>query len=97
MATLQEKFFSQHTRYTTVVDTGGQTGLGLGKKTSARNHYDLKSAAGSCGNIARCYVLTAQATGNLARDENCYKFTLDNTGLRKAYKKNGAVNTDACW
>ena len=96
MASKQEKFFAQNNTYSTTVDTVG-TGLGMGKTTSDKDFYSLTSAAGSCGAISRCYLLTATATGAQTSDEDCFKLTLDNTGRRRAYTKGGSDNTDVCW
>jgi type IV pilus assembly protein PilE len=96
MASKQEQFFAQNNSYTTTVDAAG-TGLGMGKTTSAKDFYNLTAAAGSCGTIARCYVLNAVATGTQSKDTNCYKLTLDSTGRKQAYTKSGATNTDICW
>lgn len=96
MASKQEQFFAQNDSYTTTVDAAG-TGLGLGKTTSNKDFYTLTAAAGSCGTIARCYVLNAVATGAQSKDTACFKLTLDSTGRRQAYTKGGATNTDICW
>ena len=67
------------------------------KTTSNKDYYNLTAAAGACGTISRCYLLTATATGPQADDTPCNKLTLDNAGRRVAYTKAGADNTDVCW
>lgn len=96
MASRQEQFFGQNNTYTTVVDTGGN-GLGMGKTTSAKGYYDLTIAAGACGDISRCYILTATASGEQVSDEPCNKLTLDSIGRRTGLTKAGSDNSDVCW
>ena len=96
MASKQEQFFAQNNTYTTTVDAEG-TGLGMGKTTSNKGYYNLTAAAGACGSITRCYLLTATATDVQDADTPCHKLTLDSTGRRHGYTKGGAANSDVCW
>ena len=96
MAAKQEQFFAQNNTYTTTIDVAG-TGLGMGSTTSKDGYYNLTAAAGDCGTISRCYLLTATATGAQADDTPCNKLTLDSLGRRAGYTSGGAANTDICW
>ncbi len=43
------------------------------------------------------FLLTATATGVQTSDTTCNSFTVDNTGLQKAYDSGNADNTTNCW
>ena len=96
MASKQEQYFAQNNAYTTNVSADG-VGLGMGSTTSNKGYYNLTAAAGSCGDISRCYLLTATATGPQLDDTPCRSLTIDNVGRKAGYKDTGAANTDVCW
>ena len=96
LSALQERFFAQNNRYTVSVAPTG-TGLGFGSTTSDDGNYKLTVSACSGGNISRCYLMTAEATGAQSDDSDCAKYTLDSTGRKFAYDSGGADNTDMCW
>ena len=96
LATKQELFFAQNSKYTTEISDAG-TGLGLGRTSSEEGYYGLTATACSGGNINRCYQLRAQAKSpQKERDPNCYRMFIDNTG-KKWSKKNGGAETEGCW
>ena len=43
------------------------------------------------------FTITATATGAPAADTACQTFTVDNTGLQKAYDASNNDNTTTCW
>jgi type IV pilus assembly protein PilE len=43
------------------------------------------------------FLLTAQTTGTQTADTACAQFTVDNTGLQKAYDSSSNDNTTTCW
>lgn len=43
------------------------------------------------------FTVTATATGSQLSDTACRTFTVDNTGLQKAYDSSGNDNTTTCW
>ncbi len=94
LAARSEKFFAQNNSYTTEIS--GANGLALGRTTSADGYYNLTAAACGGGNIARCYLLTATATGVQADDIDCASLSLDNAG-RKTAKNSGGTAVDYCW
>ena len=96
LAGLQERYFAQNNAYTTTIASSG-TGLGYGDTASKDGHYKLTAAACAGGNIARCYLLTASATGAQAEDTECSSFTLDSLGQKFAYDELGNDRTDVCW
>jgi type IV pilus assembly protein PilE len=89
-----EKFFAQNNTYTTEISA--TTGLALGRTTSADGYYNLGVAACASGTIARCYLLTATATGVHDNDTDCASLSLDNVG-RKTAKNSDGTAVDYCW
>lgn len=43
------------------------------------------------------FLLTAQPTGTQTADTACAQFTVDNTGLQKAFDSSSNDNTTTCW
>jgi type IV pilus assembly protein PilE len=83
----EERFLAQNNTYTTLITAGG---LNLGTATSPEGYYNLAVAAGACGAIANCYVVTATATGPQAGDTDCTTITYSSTGVRGGTTAN-------CW
>ena len=95
MAARQEKFFAQNNSYTTTVAAVG-AGLGVGKTTSPDDYYNLSVAACAGGTIARCYLLSAVATGAQDDDVTCTTLSLDSVG-RKTARDSGGTASTVCW
>lgn len=73
-AAQQERFFSNNHTYS--LDLGACNGV------TDDGNYTLRLTAGSCGNIARCFLVTATAIGGMADDTACPTFTLASNGTR---------------
>jgi type IV pilus assembly protein PilE len=86
IAARQERFVAQRNTYT--LEISANTGLTLGRTTSAEGYYDLTVAACGGGTIATCYVITATATGSQVADTECAAITYDSVG---------AKGPAACW
>lgn len=87
----QENFMLDRSRYTTDL-----TEIGLDDPyESNEGHYTITAAAGGCGNIENCYLLTAtpQADSPQADDTQCGNLTLSSTGAKGA---SGSLGND-CW
>ena len=89
-----EKFFAQNNKYTLEIEL--PAGLGLGRTTSSEGYYDLEVAKCVGGEIERCYLLTATATGVQADDETCASLSIDNVGRKTAENLAGDA-ADYCW
>ena len=60
-------------------------------------NYTITWSNSPCGNVQGCYTVTATAQGEQANnDSKCFKFTLDNLGLKQSYDNTNAV-TKNCW
>ncbi len=84
----EERFIAQNNTYTTNISAA--TGLNLGTATSPEGYYNLTVAAGACGTIANCYLVTATATGGQTNDTGCLTITYSSTGVRSG-------TTGNCW
>ncbi len=84
----EERFLAQNNTYTT--ELSAATGLGIGTTTSSEGYYNLSVAAGACGTIANCYLVTATATGGQTTDTDCLTITYSSTGVRSG-------TTGDCW
>ena len=89
-----EKFFAQNNSYTSEVSAA--SGLSLGRTTSSEGYYNLTIAKCVGGELTRCYLLTATATGVQADDEGCNSLSIDNVGRKTAKNLAGAA-ADYCW
>jgi type IV pilus assembly protein PilE len=90
----QERFMAQTGTYSTAISAN--SGLNLGRTTSADGYYNLAAAACSGGAIANCFSLTATATGAQIRDTDCAIFSVDNRRQKTSKNKAGSTTTD-CW
>lgn len=88
LAARQERFYSRNSTYTTdPVDlglpAGGMTPKGL---------YQISITDAPCGDIRRCYTLTANVAGGQVDDDLCQSMSLDSTGA-----KTSAPAATGCW
>jgi len=92
VASRQESFMLDRQTYTT-----DMTALGYAADPyeSLEGHYTVSAAAGACGSIANCYLLTATpaADSPQQKDTQCINFTLSSTGEKGATGTLGAE----CW
>ena len=88
----QEQFILDHSTYTTDME---DLGYGDDPAASEEGYYTFDAAVGACGNIVRCYTLTATpvAGKSQANDAKCTSFVVESTGVRTA---TGALG-DECW
>ncbi len=95
-----QRCFTAHGRYNpaagtcTVVDEI----QGAGGITSTEGFYSVGIAA--AGDLAAAtYLLTATpvAGGRQDSDDDCDRFTLNQLGVRAAFKSGNVDNTDNCW
>ena len=86
IAARQERFVAQRNTYT--LEISADTGLTLGRTTSAEGYYDLTVAPCAGGTLATCYLITATATGSQVADTECATLNYDSVG---------AKGPAACW
>lgn len=97
-AAMQERWFTEHSSYTTTITN-------IGGATSAEGYYTISVVdqtiddATNClsGTYMPCYKLTAKATGTQASDTKCDEFFLDSTGKKTAENSANVDATDTCW
>jgi type IV pilus assembly protein PilE len=92
VANREEQFMLDQSRYTADMT---ELGFAADPALSEEGFYTVDAAAGSCGNIAFCYVVTATpAAGSpQVNDTRCATFSMDSEGARTA---TGTAAGD-CW
>jgi type IV pilus assembly protein PilE len=75
-ATRMERYFSNNSSYAPDMATLGEPA------TTQNGYYAITIAPGACGDIARCYQLTADAQDSQLDDTDCTAITLDSTGAK---------------
>lgn len=91
LASREERFYAQNQRYT--IEISGADGLNLERTESSERHYNLIAGPGACGDINRCYKLSAIPKGVQDKDTGCGTLSVDSLGQRKA---SGSLG-DTCW
>lgn len=96
VASAQEKFYLANNTY---ADSDGMADAppdGLGIPSTDLNLYDLSIES---DDLALGYTVVAVPTegGAQADDEDCARFTLDQSQRRTAETAGGDANTEACW
>lgn len=94
-ASKQEQYILNFRSYTTTMTA---LGYPASPALSETGLYSVSAAAGACGNIARCYTLTATAvsTKGQYKDTKCRSLSLDSTGAKTAKDSSDAATTE-CW
>lgn len=94
IATLQERFFFQNSRY-----SNDQTLARFGGQTSPEGWYNiaLDVPQGCTAEACNGFTLTATPVGAQANDETCQLFTINQTLRQTAVDSNGDDSTDDCW
>jgi type IV pilus assembly protein PilE len=96
LATIQERFFFQNSRYTTDgSDLGGVAGNA--GWPSPEGWYTITLTNNGCNaDVCDNFTFTATAVGAQAGDDTCQTFTIDQT-LRQRATGTGGDTTDKCW
>jgi len=94
-ASKQEQYILNFRSYTTSMTA---LGYAASPAISETGIYSVAAAAGACGDIARCYTLTATAVTGKAQEKDtaCRSFSLDSTGAKTAKNSSNTANSD-CW
>jgi len=88
----EEQFFLNNKTYTVTI--AGITGLNMAT-LSESGKYQLSITAGTTGNIATSYLLTATPQGGQTDDLDCYTFTLGSDGTKGIVT--GTAAATECW
>jgi type IV pilus assembly protein PilE len=94
-ASKQEQYILNFRTYTTTMTA---LGYATSPAISETGLYSVAAVAGACGNIARCYTLTATAVTGKGQDKDtkCRSFSLDSTGTKTSKNASDAATTE-CW
>lgn len=96
VASAQEKFYLANNTYADTDAMAAAPPDGLGISATDLNLYDLSIES---DDLTQGYTVVAVPTegGGQADDEDCARFTLDQSQLRTAETAGGDTNTAACW
>jgi len=88
LAAQEERYYSKNSTYTTDPTdlnfaADGMTPKGL---------YQITITNAPCGNISRCYTITATAAGGQVADDQCLTMSIDSTGA-----KTSTPAATGCW
>lgn len=96
LAAREQRYFSVQNSFTSsFVDLGYATGAPPTSVTVGSGYYNVTVT--TAVTTPPGFLLTATATGVQTSDTSCNSFTVDNTGLQKAYNSGGTDNTTNCW
>ena len=97
-ASMQERWFTEHSSYTTDINNLGGSSSEEGYYTITVSDVTINDAS-SCtsGTYIPCFRLAAQAAGSQAGDSDCDFFFLDSTGNKSAVNSGGSDSTNMCW
>jgi type IV pilus assembly protein PilE len=97
MASRQERFYAQNSRYTK--DVGTAAGLNMnrdeesqGVTLSGDGYYTLTATEGATGSINTSFELSAAPRGPQAKDTKCGTFILNSVGVRGV-----SGDLENCW
>jgi type IV pilus assembly protein PilE len=86
LAARQERFYSRNSTYTIdPVDLGSAA-------LTPKGFYAITITDAPCGDIRRCYTITADATAGQVDDDQCLSMSIDSTGARTS-----APVATGCW
>jgi type IV pilus assembly protein PilE len=97
IAAAQERFYLQANRYAAnAAELSAPPPNGLGIAGSERGFYDLSIVS---VDPATRYTATATpaAGGDQDDDTECWRFTMDERGVRGAFDQGGTPNDEFCW
>lgn len=91
----QEQYFLDNKTYTTDMKA---LGYSADPVPTPDGDYSIDAVAGTCGDIAACYTLTAArvAGGAMMSDNLCKDLTITSTGVKSA-TGSSANKVDDCW
>lgn len=109
MASLEERYFSVNNAYSsTPSDLGYACTTPFASCTPfliGNGYYQITNIGAAAATAPTgptsmgtpaTYTITAQATGNQAKDTECYQFTITSTGQQTSFNSSMAPTTD-CW
>lgn len=96
LAAREQRFFSVQNSFTTSFVNLGYAPAGPppASVTVGSGYYTVTV---STAVTPPTFLLTAQTAGPQTADTACQQFTVDNTGLQKAYDSSGGGDTTTCW
>ncbi len=93
VAARQERYFSMNNRYTATAQDLGYAKFPMPIGPGGRSHYSLQVTL-SNGE----YSAIATPTGAQTKDNECYSFTIDSSGVRGNINASGAsLASSKCW
>jgi type IV pilus assembly protein PilE len=100
LATREQRYYSLQNSFTTsFINLGYVSGTTNPASVTVGSGYytvSIAAPAPAAGNPPT-FTVTATTTGSQTSDTACQTFTVDNTGLQKAYDSSNNDNTTTCW
>ena len=94
LAAREQRYYSLQNSFTT---SFANLGYATGTPTSVTVGSGYYTVSLSTTTPTGGFTVTATATGSQTGDTACQTFTVDNTGLQKAYDSSSNDNTTTCW
>lgn len=98
LAAREQRYYSLQNSFTTSFVDLGYASAATTSVTVGSGYYTVTLAAPTpAAGAAPTFLVTATTTGSQTSDTACQTYTVDNTGLQKAYNSGGTDNTTTCW
>jgi type IV pilus assembly protein PilE len=98
LAAREQRYYSLQNSFTTSFVNLGYSTAATNSVTVGSGYYTVSiSAPAPAAGSAPTFTITAATAGSQTADTSCQSYTVDNTGLQKAYDSGGTDNTTACW
>ncbi len=99
LAAREQRYYSLQNSFTTSFVALGYASAAQGNPTSVTvgSGYYSVTLGPATPTDPPTFTVTATAIGSQLDDTACRTFTVDNTGLQKAYDASGNDNTATCW
>lgn len=97
LAAREQRYYSVQNAFTTSFVALGYASAGNPTSVSVGSGYYNVTLGPAAPTDPPTFTVTATATGSQLNDTACRTFTVDNTGLQKAFDASGNDNTATCW
>ncbi|MGH8294044.1 MAG: type IV pilin protein [Steroidobacteraceae bacterium] len=98
LAAREQRYYGTQNSFTTVFADLGYAPAGqMPTSVTVGSGYYTVALGPAIATDPPTFTVTATATGAQLDDTGCRTFTVDNTGLQKAYDSSGNDNTTTCW
>jgi len=97
LAAREQRYYSLQNSFTTSFVNLGYATAATSSVTVGSGYYTVSITTTNVAGSPPTFLITATATGSQTADTACQTYTVDNTGLQKAYNSSSGDNTTTCW